>query len=184
VVSVRAGNRICEPSHGSRWLLGLVSLAAGIVAPSHAKAEELPPLEWRWSKFGTGDIIVTGAAGAITVLSAVIVPRSQHAPSGGYLFDDGVRSALRADDVHARLAFRDASNLGLSLMVAWPFLTDALTTAWWHRGSQEVAEQMALIDLETFAITGALQGATNVIVSRERPYGADCGSDALPENTL
>ncbi len=60
--------------------------------------------------------------------------------------------------------------------MTWPFFADALTTAWWYRGSRDVAEQMALIDLETLAITGAVQGLTNVVVSRERPYGRDCGS--------
>jgi membrane-associated phospholipid phosphatase len=68
--------------------------------------------------------------------------------------------------------------------VTWPFFADALTTAWWYRGSRDVAEEMALIDLETLAISGAVQGATNVFVSRERPYGRDCGTDALPSNAV
>jgi membrane-associated phospholipid phosphatase len=43
---------------------------------------------------------------------------------------------------------------------------------------------MALIDLETLAVSGAIQGATNVLVSRERPFGPDCGKGELPEDAI
>src|SRR6187402_3251735 len=69
-------------------------------------------------------------------------------------------------------------------MVTWPLMADALTAAWWYRGSREAAEQMALIDLEAFAISGALQGVTNTLVSRERPFGRNCGSDELPSSSI
>jgi membrane-associated phospholipid phosphatase len=72
----------------------------------------------------------------------------------------------------------------LSLAVTWPFFADALTSAWWYRGSRDVAEQMALIDLEALAIAGAVQGTANVLVSRERPYGRECGSAELPANAI
>jgi hypothetical protein len=63
-------------------------------------------------------------------------------------------------------------------------MADALTAAWWYRGSREAAQEMALIDLETFAVSGTIQGATNVFVSRQRPYGGDCGSDMLPADAI
>jgi membrane-associated phospholipid phosphatase len=65
----------------------------------------------------------------------------------------------------------------------WPFVADALTTAWWYRGSRETAEEMALIDLEALAVSGAIQGATNVFVSRERPFGPDCGTE-VPNDSI
>jgi membrane-associated phospholipid phosphatase len=113
--------------------------------------------------------------------SALVQPRSQHSLSGGILFDEDVRSALRADGIHDRYIFRDASDVGLSLSVTWPFVADSLVTAYWYRGNRDAAEQMALIDMQALAVTGALQGATNVLVSRERPYGRICGTDELPE---
>ena len=63
-------------------------------------------------------------------------------------------------------------------------MADALTAAWWYRGSREAAQEMALIDLEALAVTGAIQGTANVLVSRERPYGQDCGSEALPSDAV
>jgi membrane-associated phospholipid phosphatase len=43
---------------------------------------------------------------------------------------------------------------------------------------------MALISLQTLTVIGALQGATNVLVSRQRPFGQDCGQGELPEDAI
>lgn len=157
-----------------------------------ARADELypprdrlgPPLSWRWKRFGAADYAVTGGGGALILALAIIKPRAQHSLSGGILFDEAARDALRARTIDTRYAFRDAADVGFSLAVTWPFLADSLTTAWWYRGSRDVAQEMALIDLEALAIAGAVQGITNVMVSRERPYGRTCGSDELPENSV
>lgn len=166
----------------SPLVLGGVPRAEVLVGQDEALAG--PPLLWRWRRFSTAEFFVTGAGGAFTLTAAIIQPRAMHSLSGGILFDDAARSALRAHSLQARYQFRDASDVGVSLAVTWPFFADSLTTAWWYRGSRDVAEQMALIDLETLAVAGAAQGVTNVLVSRERPYGRDCGSTQLPENAI
>ena len=143
-----------------------------------------PPLIWKWPTFGAADYVVTGAGAAVTLSAAIVKPRSKHSLSGGLWFDNSVRNALRVRTVSGRYIFRDASDVGLSLAVSWPFVADALTGAWWYRGSREAAQEMALIDLETLAVSGALQGATNVFVSRERPYGQNCGTSQLPSDSL
>jgi membrane-associated phospholipid phosphatase len=143
-----------------------------------------PPLVWKWPTFSAGNYVLTVAGGAVTLGAAILKPRAKHSLSGGILFDDSVRNALRAHTLANRYIFRDASDVGLSLSVSWPFAADALTTAWWYRGSRETAEEMALIDLETLAVAGALQGATNVLVSRERPFGPGCGEGELPEDSI
>ncbi len=142
------------------------------------------PLVWKWSRFSTADYLITASGAAITLATAIIHPRPQHALHGGFLFDDAVRNTLRARPLANRYIFRDASDVGLSLAVTWPFVADALTSAWWYRGSRDAAQEMALIDLETLAISGALQGATNVFVSRERPYGRNCGTEQLPSDAI
>ncbi len=147
-----------------------------------APTDTLPPLTWNWSQFSTVNYVIGATAGAVTLSSAIVKPRATHALSGGRWFDDDVRNALRVRSLSDRYIFRDASDVGLSLTVTWPFVADALTAAWWYRGSREVAEQMALIDLETLTISAAIQGVSNVLVSRERPYGRDCGSNELPSN--
>jgi len=146
--------------------------------------EALPPLTWRWQRFTAIDYAIASLGAAVTLSAAIVKPRAQHSLSGGILFDETVRDTLRAHSLQSRYIFRDASDVGLSLAVTWPFFADALTTAWWYRGSRDVAQEMALIDLETLAISGAVQGATNVFVSRERPYGRDCGTEGLPSNAV
>jgi membrane-associated phospholipid phosphatase len=42
---------------------------------------------------------------------------------------------------------------------------------------------MALLGLETLAVSGAVQGITNTLASRERPYGPSCGND-LTDNAI
>src|SRR4051812_2809780 len=140
----------------------------------------LPPLEWRWRRFSALDYGVGLAGGAITLAMAMVPPVHTHAIQGPVLFDTSVRDALRAPGLQVRYTYRDFSDLGVSLALTWPFFADALTTAWWYRGSRDTAEQMALIDLEALGVIGAVQGMTNVLVSRERPYGGDCGNGELP----
>jgi membrane-associated phospholipid phosphatase len=143
-----------------------------------------PPLIWKWSPFSGADYALALSGGAITLATAIIHPRARHSLGGGIWFDNAVRNTLRAPTLAERYDFRDASDVGLSLAVSWPLVADALTEAWWYRGSRESAEQMALIDLETLAVAGAIQGVSNVLVSRERPYGPDCGSAQLPSNAI
>lgn len=142
-----------------------------------------PPLTWNWQTFSTADYVVSGVGGAVTLATAIIHPAPQHSFTQPLGFDTQVRKLLRARTLGERYDFRDASDVGMSLSLAWPLLGDALTTAWWYRGSRETAQEMALIDLEAMAIAGAAQGATNVFVSRQRPLGHDCGG-ALPSDAL
>jgi membrane-associated phospholipid phosphatase len=143
-----------------------------------------PPLIWKWPTFSTTNFVITAAGAALTLGAAIVKPVAKHKLSGGILFDDDVRDTLRANKLADRYVFRDASDVGLSLAVSWPFAADALTTAWWYRGSRETAQEMALINLETLAIVGALQGTTNVLVSRERPFGPGCGEGELPSDAI
>ena len=64
---------------------------------------------------------------------------------------------------------RSATDLGLAIMTSYPILVDSLIIAYWYRGSADVALQMALIDAEAFAITGAFEGISNFFSGRARP---------------
>lgn len=137
------------------------------------------PLTWKRARFQKWEYYLTIGAGLATVGSAIASPLPKHR-SGPILFDEAARKTFRQTSLQKRYTFRDASDVTLSLLATWPFFVDALVTAWWYRGSRDTAEQMALVDLETIAISGAIQGVTNVFVSRERPYGDSCRDGALP----
>ncbi|MBC7018165.1 hypothetical protein, partial [Salmonella enterica] len=90
---------------------------------------------------------------------------------------------LRLPTSEGRYIARDASDVILSLEATWPFFVDALVATWWYRGSPDAAAQMALVDGEALAVVTAIQGVTNTLVSRERPYGRTCGTAELPAET-
>lgn len=142
------------------------------------------PLLWNpeWPRFGTADWIITGAGAAIALGAAIVPPQKKHA-FGGVLFDDEARRVLRMPTSEGRYIARDASDVILSLEATWPLFVDALITTWWYRGSPDAAGQMALVDAQALSIVTAIQGATNTIVSRERPYGQICGTAEQPGST-
>ncbi|HVM69066.1 MAG TPA: phosphatase PAP2 family protein [Gaiellaceae bacterium] len=138
-----------------------------------------PRRELRWT---TADFVITGAATAVVFGGAVASPRAEHW-RGGILFDEDARDLLRVGTLRGRYSVRDASDVGVSLASTWPFLVDALVTAWWYRGRADLARNMALVSAEAFALAAAVQGAANIVGSRERPFGRLCGTE-IPEQSV
>lgn len=142
----------------------------------------LPPIEWnpKWGEIDAVDFTVIGSGAALALAAALIGPINEK-PSHGILFDEDARDALSQGTTRSRYRARDTSDVLLSLLVTTPFFIDAFILAYFYRDSPEVAYNMAIIDAQAIAVTAGIQGATNVIASRERPYGRDCGG-ALPGN--
>ncbi len=150
--------------------------------PPPAIVVEAPPrerlLEWKpeWSRANAADYVVTGIGLATALTFAIIPPLSSHAV-GGVLFDDAARSALRLSTYGARRAASDASDVLLSLVISYPILFDAFALGYGYWRSADVAYQIAVIDAEALAIATGIQGVANFALSRERPYGQDCGGE-------
>ncbi len=159
-------------------------LPPDVVYPPNV-AVQPKPIIWRreWPRFSTTDWIVTGAGLAVAITSAIVAPPPNRS-YGPVLFDDAVRNALRFKNPQARFSARDVSDVLLSLEATWPFFVDAVITTWWFRGSPDAAAQMALVDGQALAIVTAIQGATNTVVGRQRPYGKECGTAEQPEKTV
>lgn len=153
---------------------------APLAEPDRAQVERWQPAAQL--RTSLTDWYVVGAGAGIALGMAIADPRPAHA-KGGVLFDEWVRDHLRVGGLQRRYQFRDASDVGLSLETTWPFFVDALITAWWFRGNSDVARDMTRVDAETLAILAGFQGMMNVAVSRERPYGRDCGRD-LPDDSI
>jgi membrane-associated phospholipid phosphatase len=160
----------------------LISAEARAQDAAESSTIELPDLVWspEWNQVDTQDYVITGGAAAIALAAAIIKPINKR-PSHGILFDEAARDVLRQGTTGSRYRARDTSDVLLSLLVTTPFFIDAFITAYWYRGAPDVAYNMAIISAETLAITAAIQGVTNTLVSRERPYGRDCGG-ALPDD--
>lgn len=152
--------------------------AQDVLSPEEVLTEDrkLPQLVWKesWNTVGAVDYVVIGIGGSMALAAALIQPIHKK-PSITVGFDESVRDSISQGSTQSRYRARDTSDVTLSLLVTWPLFIDALVTGYWYREAPEVAYNMALIDAEAIAITAGIQGLTNTLVSRERPYGRDCG---------
>lgn len=172
------------PSHGAEGPppVRRTAFDGSIPIGGQALRKGLPELTFPASyvRINAADWGIMVVGGATALAMAIVPPFASHRRSGGVLFDEDVRSVLRAPSFEGRYLARDTSDVLLSLFVTYPFFVDSLATAWWFRGNAEAARQMALINAEGLALVGAVQGITNVFFARERPYGRDCGG-IVPE---
>jgi len=180
----------CVPLARAAALAACASVLA-LSAPARAEpipqrggfAPEAPPRDPPYLAAPVvGDYVIVGAGGAIALGNAIASPQPKHW-RGGVLFDESVRDALRIGSIDGRYKVRDASDVGLSLEVTWPFLVDGLITAWYADKDPELARRMVLVDAEALAIVAAVQETATTVASRERPYGRDCGTD-IPDKSV
>jgi membrane-associated phospholipid phosphatase len=167
----------CSPK--SLVAAACAALALSVAPPAAAQPADAPAVaphddatapSWKPRReihVSAADLVVTGAAAGIVVGAAIARPQPDHW-RGGILFDEDARDFLRLKSLGGRYAVRDASDVGVSLASTWPFLVDALVTAWWYRGRADLARNMAM---------------ANDVGSRERPFGRLCGKD-IPEDSV
>ncbi|MGZ3476254.1 MAG: phosphatase PAP2 family protein [Polyangiales bacterium] len=129
----------------------------------------------------TSQYVILGVAAAVALGSNSVTPRATNWASTTTL-DDKVRNTLRYQTYTGRARARDASDVLLGVMSAFPFIVDSLIVAYWYRGSADVARQMFLIDAEAMAISAAIQGTVTWAAGRERPFVRDCGGQ-IPSDT-
>jgi hypothetical protein len=178
----RAGALTCLVAATARPCLADEASAQGGAEPA-SSAETAQPrrLVWRWPRFRTSEYYVTGAAGLLAAGSLVIPPNPGRW-RGGILADEDVRDGLALGSYHEQRTARDASDVLVAAMIAYPVLVDGVIVTSGVHDSDDVMQQMLLIDVEVLAITSSVQLLVSGLVSRERPYGRDCG-DALPEDS-
>lgn len=142
--------------------------------PAHGEGS---PRTWdpRWRKFGVGNYVLTAVGYGVALTSSLIPPVPDRWRSTSQLDEWGRRTLSPTAYDDSRWA-QDVSDVLLSFNIAFPFVVDSLIVAYWYRKSPVVAQQIALISAEAFAVTSMLQGTTAGFASRERPYGRDCGT--------
>jgi len=134
-----------------------------------------------WRPFHPAEYVATGTFVAAGIASLFIEP--DRAQSWGRNdFDEAGREAFRLKSPSDRFTVRAVSDVLLFSALVFPFVVDALAVARGAHGRSDVAWQMALMDVEAFSLTVALQVFVSAVAGRERPYGRRCGEpyEGLP----
>lgn len=138
-------------------------------------------LEWRWPKFGLPELGLSIGQAALAI-GSVFIPEQRNWTATND-FDESARSALRLKVEQERLTARDASDVGVVLLLNQQ-LIDTLFITWWLHDKGSTAFQMALVDLQTVSFASGVNGVITGLVGRQRPYPrVDCKEGGIRSET-
>lgn len=162
-----------------RKLLGYIAISVTITGLSrfaHANEAARGGAGWPYRRFDAVDATVTALGGAVVISAALLWPPSgDERWSGGILFDDDVRDSLRARSRDGRDRARTVGDVLYISGGLYPVVVDGVV-AFAVRDS-DLATQMLLIDLEAYAIAGALLTGSERLIARARPSAEPCERD-------
>jgi membrane-associated phospholipid phosphatase len=136
-------------------------------------------LSWNpsWAKFRPLEYVLTGVAGVASVgIYFYLKPPAQPHWTGGILFDDSARDALRVRSPNGLARVRSLSDLTALTSAALVVGVDSLVVPL-ARGKSDVALQLVLMDAEAYAFSTLLTTTTFNIAGRARPSYEDCQRD-------
>jgi membrane-associated phospholipid phosphatase len=145
---------------------------------STAEAGEDPSL-WReeWPEFSVVEGLLTIAAGVGTLVLFAVGPVTEPRWRGGILFDDAVRSAVRAEDPSHRNTLALVGDATYYAAPIIPFVVDTVVVSLLAKSDAKLAKNLALVSLEAFSYAGVLSFAATQISARERPFVTQCLDD-------
>lgn len=130
----------------------------------------------RFDRFGVGNGIVTGGAllGSLTLV--LVQPEPRPGIRGGVAFDAFMSEHTRSSTTEGRRRAALVSDFLLTSAIAHPFVDAAIAS-----GSDRTAgTQIALISVQSYAITSFIKLATERVVQRERPFVNGCTTGDTP----
>jgi len=163
-----------EVSRSGAALLLLAALCWGNVAGAGQPTE----LRWRpeWPRFRTAEAIFTGALLVPIAGALFLYPHPKANWHGGILFDDAARDALVLHEKSERDRAARVSDTIYHGLAVYPLLVDNALVAWGVHGSGDVALEMLGINLEAYALTGAI-ALSGEAIGRVRPAEHGCQAD-------
>ncbi|UJR86632.1 phosphatase PAP2 family protein [Sandaracinus amylolyticus] len=154
-------------------------------APAAAQIDLEPRhrIVWRedWPRYSFDEAVLSLGLGALLVAAELLPTATASANwTGGILFDDPVEQNLRLQSAEARETARVASEVLQWVMIASPFVIDALGAVGIVDGNWDAAFQMGLIALESYVISLVVWKVTVLLARRERPVATRCRESASP----
>jgi len=162
----------------ARITTGCITLALGLLWAPRAHAQNAD-FGWdpRWPKFRPSEYVLTGVAGsAALVLYFGVHDAETPRGTGGILFDDYFRDALRLRAPAGRDLARTISDWTALSALSWAIAVDSLVVPL-ARGSTELSGQMLLMDAEAFSVSTLITTMIFKTVARARPSWAQCARD-------
>ena len=149
-----------------------------VAQPSPAPPQSAPSPELRWNedwpRFRPAEYVVTGVVGPAAIVEYILLP-GQRTPhwTGSNAFDDGIRDAVRLRSPSAlAVSWTAADVVGVSVVVLAVGVDSLLVPLF--RGSPDVALQLTLMSLESYALSSIVSITLYDTVGRARPSYGDC----------
>lgn len=168
----------------SRWILRLSSCLALSLAVTAARAEPASESElvWKWPRFRPAEYVLTGVVGAAAIGVFFFAGiRDEPRWTGGILFDDDVRDALRVRSRDGAATVRRLSDVAAIGVLVLTLGVDSLAVPLF-RGSSDVAGQLLLLDAEALAVNSLLTTSAFDLTARARPSYEQCQNDPTSDD--
>jgi len=161
----------------------LLLLTAALCCPAlaHAatpSASAGPPLEWKWQRFRAWEYPASAAALGLAFYLRFAGPTPSADWKGGILFDDWVSERASIQSTTQRRRVAKLTDLFFYGSMGYRFVDSALVPSLVWR-SPDVAFQMTMIDLESFAFVSITLWGTQALFGRERPLADHCADPAF-----
>lgn len=151
-------------------------------APAAAQASRV---QWEpyWPRFSIAEGIATGTLGTTAFVFGVLLEERKEARWNREIaLDLPIRRILGSRRSVGEGRAGLVSDVLVMSLIAAPFAVHAAPVLWWH-DNPDVAGQLALISLQSYAATFAVTNVTKVLVGRSRPRLADCFTSQLLDPT-
>jgi membrane-associated phospholipid phosphatase len=150
-----------------------------LAAPARADGARSEDLAWNpaWPKFRASEYVVTGIAG-IGSIGAYFLLTAPSKPywTGGLLLDDQIRGAFRLRSPRSRDTARTLSDVTAVSATVIAVGVDSFVVPLLRRKS-DIAEQLVLMDAESFAVSTLITTTLFKTTGRARPSYEDCQRD-------
>ncbi|MDD9967028.1 MAG: phosphatase PAP2 family protein [Myxococcales bacterium] len=159
--------------------LAVLSAVGLLSAPAAGAAQEADPL-WRphYRRAAPVDVLVMALGGGLYLTDHYLIPwRTRAVWSGPILLDKPVRELSAFEDRDARERSAEVSDWLFAGSVLHNMIFDNLLVAWAVHGEPGTAFQMTVMNLEAYAVAGALTGLVKTAAGRERPFARECRRD-------
>jgi membrane-associated phospholipid phosphatase len=130
-----------------------------------------------WPRFRKAEVAFTGGLTLQVAAALFVYPTPRRKWEGGVLFDDVVRDLLVLRSLKARNTAARVSDYLYYGLAVLPMALDAGIVAGGVHGSGDVAVQMLAMDLESYALAGAIALSAEKL-GRVRPADRGCRSDS------